>query len=124
MFRLALLVQRYLTMAVHATTDARGGGCVSVSVTLLFVLVSLTYFTSFAMTESVYSLYSCSEGLEGGQRPLEPWPDGLSGSSEVHNITLTVQPEVMEGYVEGVGLHEARGEPQHTGMQCCIGCSG
>lgn len=69
---------------------------------------------------SLYSLCSCSEGLKGGQLPLEPWLDGLSANSEVQNITLTVRPEVMEGYVEGVGLHEARGEPQYVGCSVAL----
>lgn len=113
-----------MTVDVHATTDARGGGCVAESVTLSLFLVALTCFTPFALMASVYSLCSCSEGLKRGQLPLEPWLDGLSGNSEVQNITLTVRPEVMEGYVEGVGLHEARGEPQYVGMQCYTGCIG
>lgn len=66
-------------------------------VTLSLVLVALACFTPFTLMESEYSLCSCSEGLEGGQLPLEPWLDGLSGNSEVQNITLTVRPEVMEG---------------------------
>lgn len=79
-----------MTVAVHATNDTRGGGCLCESVTLSLLFVALTCFTPFALMAPVYSLCSCSEGLEGGQLPLEPWLDGLSGNSEVQTITLKV----------------------------------